>query len=62
MNDFAFKYLIEQLQKQEDETVSLNRKIDDLRNSMKSLESSVNVMKSKLAKLAGKNKRRAKSE
>lgn len=62
MNDYAFKYLIEQLQKQEDESVSLNRKIDDLRNTMKSLEGSVNVLKSKLAKLGVKNKRRAKGE
>ena len=62
MNDYAFKYLIEQLQKQEDEPVSLNRKIDDLRNTMKSLEGSVNVLKSKLAKLGVKNKRRAKGE
>ena len=51
MNDYQFRYLLEQLQKQEEETGRLDQRIDDLTNGMKIMARSIKTLTRKLDKL-----------
>ena len=51
MNDYQFRYLLEQLQKQEEETERLDQRIDDLTNGLKIMARSIKTLTRKLDKL-----------
>ena len=50
MNDYQFRYLLEQLQKQEEETERLDQRIDDLTNGLKIMARSIKTLTRKLEK------------
>ena len=57
MNDYQFRYLLEQLQKQEDESEKLDQKIDLLTNDMKIMAKSIKALTQKLDKAKGEQAR-----
>ena len=50
MNEFEFRYIIEQLKRQEDETEKLERKIDHLTNDMTIMAHVISEITHKLEK------------
>ena len=50
MNDYQFRYLLEQLQKREEATDKLDQKIDHLTNDMKVMARSIKTLTQKLEK------------
>ncbi len=50
MNEYEFRYLLEQLKRQEEETERLDEKIDHLTNDMKLLARTVKDLTKKLDK------------
>ena len=56
MNEFEFRYVIEQLKRQEDETEKLEKKIDHLTNDMTMMVHLISEMTHKLNKPAQKTK------
>ena len=50
MNDYEFRYLLEQLQKREEATDKLDQKIDHLTNDMKIMARSIKTLTQKLDK------------
>jgi len=53
MNDYEFRYILEQLKRQEEETERLEKKIDHLTNDMETMARSVKDLKKKLAEAPG---------
>ena len=52
MNDYQFRYLLEQLQRQEEQTERLDQRIDDLTNGLKIMARSIKTLTRKLEKAA----------
>ena len=50
MNEYQFNYLLEQLQKQEEESEKLDQRVDDLTHTMKTLARSIKILTKKLDK------------
>ena len=57
MNDYQFRYLLEQLQKQEEEAARLDQRIDHLTNDMKIMAKSIKALTQKLDKANGEQAR-----
>jgi len=57
MNEFEFRYVIEQLKRQEEETEKLEKKIDHLTNDMTMMAHLISKMTHKLDKPAQKKRR-----
>lgn len=53
MNEYQFNYLLEQLQKQEEESEKLDQRVDDLTHTMKTLARSIKILTKKLDKATG---------
>ena len=53
MNDYEFRYILEQLKRQEEETERLEKKIDHLTNDMETMARSVKDLTKKLAEAPG---------
>ena len=53
MNDYQFRYLLEQLQKQEERTELLDQRVDDLTNTIKIMAKSIKILTKKLDKATG---------
>ena len=53
MNDYQFRYLLEQLQKQEERSEQLDERMHHLANDMKIMVRSIKILTKKLVKTTG---------